>query len=203
MAATHIKDEAKTKFQDTRQLLDELDALMDQMLALPINEQQENETSSSPPPAVVSATLTMLNPPPAPAPLEELPEALPMTRQRVVEHEFDDQSSESVAGNYETPLERSALVEEPMPALADVAAPPKVELLPLPAPIVSPRWRPDHVSYQFLLWINQSYDGGTRWLGKPGNLLRSRAGKAFLGFAGLALLGLAAAWLAKDWLGWN
>lgn len=204
MASTQTNDDAKAKHHDTRQLLDELDALMDQMLALPINDQYDNETSSSPAPATVSATLTLLDPTASAAP-EASPAPHEIQRQPAAEVNFDDRSREKAAGNYETSLEPSAPNAEPIavPVLSDVAAPVKVELAPLPAPVASASWRPDHISYQFMLWINQRYDGGTRWLGQPGKLLRSRAGKALLGFVGLGLLGLAAIWLAKDWLGWN
>ncbi len=203
MASTQTNDEAKAKHHDTRQLLDELDALMDQMLALPINDQYDNETSS-PAPATVSATLTLLDPPASAAP-EASPAPHEIQRQPAAEENFDDRSREKAAGNYETSSEPSAANAEPIPVpvLSDVAAPAKVELAALPALVASASWRPDHVSYQFMLWINQRYDGGTRWLGQPGKLLRSRAGKALLGFVGLGLLGLAAISLAKDWLGWN
>ena len=201
MASTQIKDEAK--HHDTRQLLDELDALMDQMLALPINDHYESETNATQAPVTVTATLTLLDPPAAA--LAEPPAFQETQQQSAAEIDFDDPSREDGAGNYTTAPEPPAPSEEPIaaPVLADVAAPPKVELAALPAPVASAPWRPDHISYQFLLWINQRYDGGTSWFGKPGKLLRSRAGKALLGFAGLGLLGLAVAWLAKDWLGWN
>ena len=52
---------AKESLHDTRQLLDELDALMDQMLALPIADQDEAVAPPVTTPTV-SATLTLLEP---------------------------------------------------------------------------------------------------------------------------------------------
>lgn len=203
MASTQTKDEPKAKLHDTRQLLNELDALMDQMLALPINEHYEDEMPAAPAqpepatsaPATVSATLTMLDAPAA----EEQPAA------QQTEQQPADDDAEPSAPRYETSPESTTSTAEPIPVpvLADVADPPKIELDPLPAPVASAPWRPDHISYQFLLWVNQRYDSGTLRFGKPGKLLRSRAVRMLLGLAGLGLLGLAAAWLANDWLGWN
>jgi len=167
MASAQTKDGAK--LQDTRQLLDELDALMDQMLALPITDQNENDVAAAETPGTVTATLTMLDP---------------------------QGSPDDAAESHETPTKRSA--PEPISVL-QVATPAKVEHVEAPAPVVRTPWRPDHISYQFLLWLNQGYDDGTHWLGKPGKLLRSRAGKTILGVAGLALLGVAAAWLGLGW----
>jgi hypothetical protein len=75
---------AKESLHDTRQLLDELDALMDQMLALPIDG--ENDAAEAPAMTpTVSATLTMLeenagaaHPPEDPGPLPAV-ETVPVT----------------------------------------------------------------------------------------------------------------------------
>jgi hypothetical protein len=54
---------ATDELQGTRQLLDELDALMDQMLALPVNDGQADADPTAPAPTpTVSATLTLLEP---------------------------------------------------------------------------------------------------------------------------------------------
>jgi len=168
-----LETPAKESLNDTRQLLDELDALMDQMLALPIDgENDATEAPSTTP--TVSATLTML---------EENAAAAP----RPVEDAGSQPTVETV----------------PVTVISDVAAPPKCELIPAPLAPPTARWHPGQIGYQFLLWANQGYDYGTTWLGMPGRLLRSRFGKALLGAAGLFLLGAALCWLCKDWLGWN
>jgi hypothetical protein len=164
---------AKESLNDTRQLLDELDALMDQMLALPIDGENEATAGPSITPTV-SATLTMLGETAGDAPhASEDPGSLP------------------------------AVDPVPVTVITDVAAPPKCALVPPPPALRTARWHPGQIAYQFLLWANQGYDYGTTWLGMPGRLLRTRFGKALLGAAGLFLLGAALCWLCKDWLGWN
>ncbi|MCI0681512.1 MAG: hypothetical protein L0Y71_05365 [Gemmataceae bacterium] len=213
MALTQTRDETKARLHDTRQLLDELDALMDQMLALPITDEDEiaPETAEpvAPAPATVSATLTMLE---SPARRQPAPAESSQPRVADVAAESISEPTEPVrewGGEWggetdETPAAPPTIDEPaPVPVLADVAAPKRVELAPLPPPVRTSLWRPDHISYQFLLWINQGYDGGMRRLGMPGRMLVSRAAKALLGLVGLGLLGVAAAWLARDWLGWN
>ena len=209
MAGTQTKDDAAVRDQatlhDTRQLLDELDALMDQMLALPIDDQDDVAPPSTVPlgpTPTISATLTLVDPtappvvapPPAPSDSEVRP-----VRFDVASTTIQVKSSPSDLIAASTPTHEPA----PVAVMTNVAAPMPVQLLPPPRPVPSARWRPDHISYQFLLWVNQRYDHGAGWLGKPGRFLRSRAGKALLGVAGLGLLGLSLAWLAKDWLGWN
>jgi hypothetical protein len=164
---------AKESLNDTRQLLDELDALMDQMLALPIDGEDDAAAASDTTPTV-SATLTMLAPSAEVAPHPEEESAPP-----------------------------PALAIAPVTIVSDVGAPPMCELAPMPAAVPTDRWHPGQIGYQFLLWANQGYDYGTTWLGAPGRFLRSQAGKALLGAGGLFLLGAALCWLCKDWLGWN
>ena len=198
MASTQIKDEAK--LQDTRQLLDELDALMDQMLALPIDDPAEADVPAPTPPGptpTVSATLTMLDTYSTPA-ADAAPTDRP-THDAVVNDSAGAQAEAPPAGD-STATDSEAV---PVPVLTDVAAPAPLDLTPLPPVVKSSRWRPDHISYQFLLWVNQGYEHGTTWLGAPGRFLRSRNGKMTLGVTGLALLGGALAWLARDVLGWN
>ena len=202
MTSTQAKDDAAVRDQatlhDTRQLLDELDALMDQMLALPIDDADNGVAPPIAPPGpapTVSATLTLVEPAAASV-ISESPSA---SNETLRPTRFDVTSTKAAPAT--APPQSSEL--SPALLLTDVAAPALVKLLPPPRPVPSARWRPDHVSYRFLLWVNQSYDRGTSWLGLPGRFLRSRAGKALLGFTGVGLLALALAWLAKDWLGWN
>src|SRR5262245_37369968 len=66
--------------QTTKQMLDELDALMDRMLSLPVSD-VEDEPPLPEKPAVLSAKLTLLESPPArpmmaPVPMPSLPELL-------------------------------------------------------------------------------------------------------------------------------
>lgn len=199
MAATPtIKDE--TRGAETRQLLDELDALMDRMLALPIEEadQLTPETAPAAAPVTVSATLTLLES--SPTVLETSPAAPSDLIESPVDYKVDATADPPL------PVEQPIAVgnsDEPvlLPVISEVAAPTPIELA---APMeFESRWRPEQISYQFLLWLNQGFDRGTTRLGLLGRLLRSRPGRTLIGIAGLGLLALALAWIGKDWLGWN
>jgi hypothetical protein len=52
------------------------------------------------------------------------------------------------------------------------------------------------------VWGNRVFDRGAARLGAPGHWLRSRRGRAVLGWAGLALLALALGIVLLDWIGW-
>jgi hypothetical protein len=195
MPATQtVKDD--TKYTDTRQLLDELDALMDRMLALPIEDHEEPAAPTAAPAAtpIVSATLTLLDSPDQVA----APKPLPTAQAEPIRYEVDEPTHATAASAVPTADE-----SVPVPMMTVVGAPARFDFTPLPPVAAGARLRPAHLSYQFLLWINQGYDRGTNWFGKPGRALRSRLGRALLGIAGFALLALALAWLGRDWLGWN
>ena len=191
MAATRTVKEP-TPRSDTHQMLDELDALMDRMLALPIEEPEEQAAAPAP---TVSATLTLLDPPQPENPSEPL-----VAEERSADNAAPDM--EPVAPMVPTP---PMAEDDPVavPVINDVAAPARFDIVSPARVVAASRWRPDQISYQFLLWVNQSYDHGTHWLGSPGGFLRSRRGRTCLGIAGMGLLALALAWLGKDWLGWN
>jgi hypothetical protein len=54
-----------------------------------------------------------------------------------------------------------------------------------------------------LYWANRAFDRGTERLGAPGRWLRSRRGRAALGWAGVVLLAAAAGWQVLAWIGWG
>ncbi len=202
MASSPTKD---APHQTTRQLLDELDALMERMLALPI-EDQETDTphpTLQPPHApTVAATLTLVEAPtelrelaeqPAPAPPIEM-EMAP----RVVAPEpvADEPASQPEPDEFHYV---TTLPDRPALSLHDVAAPATEELTPLPPKF---RVRPS-MGYQFLLWVNRGYDRSTGWFGRSGRLLRSGLFRMLLGLVGLGLIVTAVGWLAWDWLDWK
>jgi hypothetical protein len=198
MAGTQARGQAAARDQaalhNTRQLLDELDALMDQMLALPIDDPSEDDAlddAEAASAATISATLTVMEPDSSPAASESARADLTAPT--------DKPSAPPELGGAGSALPESVSA----PILTEVAAPATVDLLPPPRRVPTARWRPDHISYRFLLWVNQGYDRATTWAGVPGRFLRSRSGKLILGLAGLGLLGVALAWLGRDWLGWN
>jgi hypothetical protein len=208
--------------QSTRQMLDELDALMDRMLAIPVNDVDD----PAPRPGdivrmpTVSATLTVLE-----APLED--EEDPAKDERpaqearpLLQESFPSYSTETVDTAAEPAreplllqphhLEAPPKAPEPEPIPEDTI-PPAITALPVPAvestPIVTlvrPRQR-SLVSRGTtpVLWLNQTFDKGTTFLGERGQWLRSPSGRRVLGLAGVTLLAAAALWLVIDWLGWT
>lgn len=169
----------------TRQLLDELDALMEQMLALPIADPETGDTASNTPeqPATISATLTLLSPEAGAPPSE-------------------DTGSCQVSMELKPAAPAVEVVAAPVPLLAEVAAPKTVAPSVLPPPPRTSPWMPNQLSYQFLRWVNQRYDRATTCLGKQGRRLRGRTARTILGLSGLVMLAAALAWLCKDWIGW-
>lgn len=194
-----------SSLQSTRQMLDELDALMDRMLALPVNDL--DDPGLPPRPAarmpLVSATLTVLEPPTdiADAATAEEPPA----------------AAEPLPG-YTTDLaapwgEQDAT---PPPAIAKPDAIPEAMMPPsimqLPVSTTPLPQRVNHVRTATLLlisgcllpivWLNQGFDKVTTLLGWRGAWLRGPRGRRFLGVTGAALLALAGLWLLSDWLAW-
>lgn len=180
--------------QSTKQMLDELDALMDRMLSLPVTEAEE-----APPlpekPAVLSAKLTLLEAPVQPPPL---PPALDVPRPNppVNPPHFATQNARS---------ESAIPVVEPPPqppVLTNDVTPPSVmpQIEPLLAETQS---APASLGFSPLVWINECFDRVVGAFPGIGTLLRSPSGRGALGFLGIVLSAAAFGWLLKDLLGWN
>jgi hypothetical protein len=199
--------------QTTKQMLDELDALMEKMLSLPVNDPGDAppfpQEVIKPPEwtPTLSATLTLLEPP-APGP----PTAPPTASSYL---SMAEPSSPHPAVNPPhfapgSPLpEPSPIGHEPAPQpepLTNQVVPssllrdlqPLLQEIPEPPTPITTLW-----IYLPLLWINQAFDGLTTILGPAGGLLRSQVFRALLGLSGVALMVIAVVWFLKDWLGWN
>jgi hypothetical protein len=164
-------------FQPTRQQLDELEALMQRMLALPV-EPPETEAASVPPPIVETAGIPELaEPEPTPLPSstqftqrEPVPVSVAVTPEPVF-----------IVPQPEPP----ALPAEAVPAARPVHRRPRVDWWVRP-----------------LLWSNRTFDRCTIPLGDPGRWLRSRRGRSWLGYTGIVFFATALAWEVLDWMGW-
>jgi len=199
--------------QTTKQMLDELDVLMEKMLSLPVNDPDDAPRFPQDvikPPSwtpTLSATLTLLEPP-APGPLTAPPTASSYQSK-------PEPSSPHPAVNPphfapgpalpEPPPFGHVPVPQPAPLTNQVVPSsvlrdlqPLLQEIPEPSTPVTTLW-----IYLPLLWINQAFDGSTTILGPAGALLRSQVFRALLGLSGVALMVLAIAWFLKDWLGWN
>jgi hypothetical protein len=201
--------------QSTKQMLDELDALMEKMLSLPVNEPEEAPSFPQEPvkppklTPTLSATLTLLQapaplpvsapPPPPPPEVTTIPESL--TSHSVINPPHLGLPPNLVGF---APPSHDA-TPQPAPLTNEVTPPsvlPKLEPLltdiPEPEAPLATQW-----GYLPLVWLNLLFDHATMPLGPIGTLLRSQVGRALLGLAGIALMLAAAAWFVKDWLGWN
>lgn len=205
---------------NTRQMLDELDVLMEKMLSLPVNEIDEASIQ----PATANAQLAIEEPvqhehheqPRAPSRNE--PRASPDNAQFLVgqlavlhsptgresppspkngahEPRRDTAPAAAAATPPRTMAESLPAPDEILPPLARLAVPTASVQLPPSRRIVF-RFRP-------LLWFNQGFDLLTQRLGGIGGWLRSSQGRMVLGMIGLMLLAAAAGWWLKEWMGWS
>jgi hypothetical protein len=190
--------------QSTREILDELDALMDRMLAIPVNDMDDPA-----PPAralvhtpTVAATLTVLE-----SPLEE--EEPARNEQQTLRESFRSYSTDlAPAGAPMQSLPPPIRDPDPIP---EEMIPPSITMLPVPIYRPDPEMKPVRLPRRSLasrcllplLWFNQAFDKITVVLGGPGRWLRGPGGRHALGLTGLALLVVAGLWLVKDWLGWT
>ena len=153
-----------SSLQSTKQMLDELDALMERMLALPVTESESAPavTREVVPQQALAATLTRLDTPPPPA----LPPLIEMPLHPVVNPPH-------------RPIAAVEVQMVPAPLTNDVVPPsllPKVE--ELLASVTEPSPSPASLGvYLPLLWLNQAFDGCTLILGPKGASLRSWTGR--------------------------
>jgi hypothetical protein len=206
----------------TRQQLDELDALMQRMLALPVNAVEDSPTSADQ--SVRNETAaenrsTSSDPPSSPSPSPESPSPLPAHSIAAEDHkaeagvnetrpstEVSESPEEDVLGFTPSPVhpKKYAVVHTEsdrfFSARSQVSLakphPRSVPEGPLPMPRLAWPLRP-------LLWINRAFDGSTAWLGPLGRWQREPTGLALLGWTGFLLLVAALAWVAVDTLGWT
>jgi hypothetical protein len=212
----------------TRHQLDELDALLQKMLNLPVLPPVHAgapETTGTPDAASVERTAEIPGPrqlsaDPEPeslssvAPTSEsaasvgpnfgcggenaLPTVGPVTQTRA--DDPDDVFSPSCAPH----------TSEPVPPLEGRSREPTVPLeIPPPPARIAQVERITHghlirfpVPWRLLVAVNQLFDAFTYPLGPPGRWLRGPSGRACVGWAGVTLLVVAAAWTLLEWLAW-
>jgi hypothetical protein len=205
--------------QATRQQLDELDALIERMLALPVNQLPEElepgeqlaasaEPAATPPPVVAANPFAIRDPDPSGA-----SESLPSEEWVLEERERLPSPTEGAPDTYPfleelpehpaaSPSSGKGLQEHHYPSPAkQEGLQERPPAKPNPAPELSDeefvaRWLIP------LVGVNRAFDGASLWLGPPGRWLRGSWGRGILGGAGLILLAAAVAWGVLDWLGW-
>jgi hypothetical protein len=213
--------------QSMRQQLDELDALLQRMLNLPIHQADEPadptaqrprfntaDPSPTPPPPVGKRPAMRLLDGSAPVPP---PTAAPAGWDQHWNINLNPQQGSSVfnrntaaapravAPEPAPPVWRAETVAFPEPAAA-AAPPPQPDGTPIPTPTAHrPRpmaAEPPSLVLMPVVALNRIFDGIVVHFGPPGEWLCTRAGRTVLGLAGLAMSAGSAAWVAAGWFGW-
>ena len=205
----------------THQQLDELDALLQRMLELPVNPLDEDLVITAPPPEPVPTMSPAEKVVAMPLPLVA---ASALAEQLPAESHRPNLPSPPVAGGEgpgvrgvgastpspPAPLPRSGgegrevLFVSSKPQAAETAAPrdpkpmtPAHSYTPTPSLPHSPRW------LRLLIESNRIFDRGMARLGRPGRWLRRPRGRALLGWTGLLFLAAALTLVLLDWIGWT
>jgi hypothetical protein len=192
----------KPPIHPTRQQLDELEALMQRMLALPVNQLDAAQA-----PETALSTLAPIDMPPEwdsgdSAVLSS--EAARQAQAQVTER--------APVGDGELPAES----REPLKEYSDNAhqeaenadAPATKIIIARPTPGERPWTLPASARrasgpVQVLMWTKRAFDRCASRLGPPGRWLRGPHGRAWIGWSGIALLATAAAWAGLEWMGWT
>jgi hypothetical protein len=199
----------------TRQQLDDLDALLQRMLALPVNPADEPAPPDPPvpypeplPPPAGNVVLDDPAPPIAPPPVRLGSADLPVG------------AASRAAPEEPASARRVYLVDAASRAAAPAAVPlpllnpvPPAERRPptLPPPdrprsprqaLIASRPPGEPLLLRPVLRLNRLFDALALGLGAPGRWLRRPAGRTLLGLAGLALLAAAVALVLLDRGGW-
>jgi hypothetical protein len=172
----------------TRRQLDELDALMEKMLELPVNPVVEqvqhpgSEEPASPPPDGASAL--------GDSPLGEF-----------ASHGFVSYRTDENDASVTSPAQAMAFhFAEPKLAVVNPVSPNRIVIARTSAGLAD-----DGPPPPLWLWpvagINQMYDALMGGLGTPGRIMRG-TGRKLIGWIGLLLLAAALAWGVLDWLQW-
>ncbi len=213
----------------TSQLLDELDALMQRMLAVPVNELGDvPEAKDNVVPATETIAVSQLSPPPSPV-RPGAPTAAPNEKMVVNAH----QAAPALPTPHHRPEPERPPVRVP-PVLPGPGEVPLGGFWPHPA-LQSPHFRepagqpaPPHWSpspgqrtpssavrptvavlpaaswwLHSLLWSNRRFDRWTGSLGSPGRWIQGPAGRMVLGWLGIGLLVGSLAWGLCNWFDWT
>jgi hypothetical protein len=189
----------------TREQLDDLDALLQRMLDLPVNRLEEEAGENVVPPMPqppAEALVTVVESPAVSKPAKHArpAEAAP----RSSEHPgangtprpmvaLDAASSRNVG------TKPSANRSQEAPPAPTLALPP--EFSQAKPPVASGQWVA--LGLDSLLALNGAFDRGAERLGTAGRWLQGPRGRTALGVTGLCLIGLALLLLALDWFGWT
>jgi hypothetical protein len=188
----------------TRHQLDELDALMERMLALPVNQPEEIAAPRSLQTARVSGD--EIRPAPGGPVLVAREDTIIVTPGSSSPRGMDEFVRQSIAQAPDIPPTAKLTAPQPNGPSMDGAIPRRAEpehsISPIldseaTATLIAPLW------LRILMWSNRRFDSGTVWLGPAGRWLRSRGGRMTVGVTGILLLAGAASWLVLGAWGWT
>jgi hypothetical protein len=193
-----------------RRQLDELDALLQQMLALPANRQSDADTTN-PENRPISAPArdeerafrgyqTPLGDQTATSATDT---SSPVIEETTLPPETDVPQTHVQTRVEDLPREIYAFNAGEAPARLSLEPPPDFQPSSRPSQLVRRHNKQIPARWWPLLIVNAVFDLCTFPLGRAGRWLRSPAGRTFLGLSGLALLAAAAVCAALGWSGWS
>jgi hypothetical protein len=203
----------------TRQQLDELDALLQRMLDLPVNKL---DAGAAEPPAVAYATTEIAAAPVVAAPPPAAPESEKPTKAeeeswvplsstwqpseltwKPLAHSWNQSAASPVPEQMETLPAEADLMPEPAAPLTAPELPGDLQPDALPDLLEAPADRPVARWAMLLVAFNRIFDLCLAPLGPTGQLFRGRPGRIGLAILGLGCLVAAAVVLLIDWAGWT
>lgn len=188
----------------TRQQLDELDALMQRMLALPVEPAEAilapDRAAGGTPPGQTEVSSA----PAAPeGPARPAPVSLSARREEHPGLPGKENAGGAPGGEAIAPA-----AVYPSVIFCSLSSPGRTKPEELPAPVASPA-SPAAELPRLGLWLrallgcNRIFDACTAGLGPLGRWLRGPRGRALLAWLGILLLAAALAWVALDGMGWS
>jgi hypothetical protein len=199
----------------TRQQLEELDALLQRMLSLPLN-QPDAETSprlaAPPPPRRRAEPPSGNNAWNVPLPAMGAPPVLnnwPTGIESLTASATSTVAAAAAPARLRVapvaPPEEPIPVPQAAPQRLRVEQPPAMTIpIPPPRPFTFPSPQP---ALPFYLWplgiIDQSFGNAFAAFGAPGRWLGQGSGKVFFGWCGLLAMVGAAVWGVMDYMGWS
>ncbi len=192
----------------TREQLDDLDALLQRMLDLPVNRPEDDGvepvSAAQPDAPPAEARVTVVESPRVPTPAKHArPTPHDGPKPAVPKSSLPADRANSVVqkvrstGTVSKPTKPS-IPEAPPVTVTPVQPPQARESKP---PVSSTRWVT--LGLESLIALNGAFDRGAERLGKPGRWLQGTRGRTVLGVTGLCLIGLALLLLVLDWFGWT
>lgn len=207
-----------------RQQLDELDSLLQRMLALPINQLDETPAAPPPPPRqpAPQPQVTFVPPPPRPGTAEGWrppamvlladsgPVPQPAAAPQPVERGWSINLNPQFGSSVLAPPADPTPPPPPQPTMR-LDTPPQVEPTftppqPIPEPMVSYRPRRDVPPSPLLaplVAFNQLFDAILGLFGPPGRWLCGPVGRGLMGTAGILMLLGGIAWGVAEYHGWS